>query len=239
MSIVETIAKLRAKAEDKSVTEEEASLFADKVAELLAKHNLNLDDIDREDNHIVEEHWHTVYCDPWRRYIAHSAARLYFCDCYYRKWYDPLSRRVRDGIVFVGSATNIFVAKEMSEYLFNTTMRMAIKYAHEHKDTNYSWRQTRLNYERGMGTRLAQRLRQLREARMQKQTGDKSGLPALYDTESVRAREHIDSLKLTKKVGFTSVFTRRSAAQAGFQDAEKVSLQAQVPGGVRDPGDPE
>jgi len=238
MSIVETIAKLRAKAEDKSVGEAEAALFAEKVADLLAKHNLTLDDLDREDNYIVEEHWHTVYCDPWRRYIASSAARLYFCDCYYRKWYDPLSRRVRDGIVFVGTATNIFVAKEMSEYLFNTTMRMAIKYAHEYKNTAYSWRQTRLNYERGMGTRLAQRLRELREARVQR-PADKSGLPALYDTESQRAKSRMDALGLTKKAGFTSVFTRRDAARAGFQDAEKVSLQEQVPGGVRDPGDPE
>ena len=238
--LVEKIAKLRAVAEKGNLGEEETKLFADKVAELLAQHNLSLSDLDREENSIIEEHWHTIYCDPWRRYIAHSAARLYFCDCYYRKWYDEVSHKVRDGIVFVGTATNIFVAKEMSEYLFNTTMRMAIAYAHaQEKNTHYSWRKTRLNYERGMGTRLAMRLRELREARSNKEAV-KSAVPALYDEESARAKAHIDALGLKEKAGFTSKFTRKTAARAGFEDAEQVQLSEQIPEGyARDPGDPQ
>lgn len=232
MHVVDKIRKLLAMAEN-SPNEAEAALFAEKAAELLAAHNLSMTDIrDEEKGEISEHHWKVMYLDPWRRRLIRASAQLYFCDTLLQKWWDKESHQLRPGIVIVGRPHNVFISKEMSNYLISTTLRLAGEYAKKHVNERYTERKTRLAFERGCGEKLAWRLGELRKAKssgmvIKTPSGNPGNLPALYTQEAELTKSYIDALGLKNaKIRGSDLSTIHSGA--GMKAANAISLEPQL-----------
>lgn len=230
--VVDKIRKLLAMA-DGTENEAEASAFAEKAAALLASNNLSMQDISEEEKGEMSEHmWETKYLDPWRRRIIEQSALLYFCDCFFRKWWDHDSRRGRWGIVIVGRPHNAYIAKMMATYLIDTTLRLASAYSFSDEKPKYLTRRGAcIGFERGCGEMLAHRLHKLRIAKSEGDRvyvgGNPGNLPALYATEADLAMNYIKSLNL--KVGNTRASDLETAASAaGIRAAKNISLEPQL-----------
>jgi hypothetical protein len=120
-TLISKLQKLQAKANDPNISEEEAALFAGKVAELLAKHNLSQSELtpeEKEDEAICEdefvENLHT--CAAWSQQLSNYVAQLYFCSV----MYVSIRGKQRTKIYFVGKRHNVMVAKSMFIYLSKT-----------------------------------------------------------------------------------------------------------------------
>lgn len=223
-ALVDKIRKLRAKSEGTD-NEHEAAIFAAKVAEMLAENGLSMADIteDLRDDPIGDMMWETMYLDPWRRHLIQMAAKLYFCSTYLFPWRDGVKKR--DGIRIVGRPHNAIVAKEMSEYLINTTVRLARNYSGE--------RSERLGFERGCGERLARRLyekwqEQTAAAAQHSPSGNPANLPALYQNEDRLVREFKARLGLVKATGLRGSELGSHHSAAGARAANSVSLSGQI-----------
>ncbi len=228
--VVDKIRKLLAMA-DGTENEHEAASFAEKAAALLAANNLSLADISEEEGDISEHMWETMYFDPWRRRVIEQAAMLYFCDVFFRKWYDKAGRKRRQGIVIVGRPHNAYIAKMMASYLIDTTLRLANNYGKKEKPIYMSRRAATIGFERGCGEMLAYRMSQLR---LEKSKGDQvrvagnpGNLPALYADEAGLVNSYLNSLGL-KEGSFRQSDLRTAASGAGIRAAKNISLEPQL-----------
>lgn len=244
-TIIERIRNLLAKAAS-TTSEHEAANCAALAQKLLEKHNLDMAAIGtkQDEDDFVSEHQTEKYGDPWRRALAMATARFYYCDMYSQDWFDregydnairkavaegkphPYDTRrfLRPGFVFIGAKHNVAVARSMTTYLIDTTVRLAKEYSPERRE--------RIGFERGCGERLASRLRTLaaeaRAREMQaKRAAERKGetLPALYDDADARIKAHKATLDL-HSFGRGSSFNGHSAA--GAAAAENVSLATQL-----------
>lgn len=235
-SLIKKLQALKAKAEDGSVTEEEAALYAAKVAELLQKHNLSEAalDVKEEEQEVGEERMQNSKTnDPWAIALAGAVAELYFCDIY------TLTNRQtgRKKVAFVGKPHNIAVAMSMTDYLIKTIGRLANQYACSPQaiaDWDYTFTRARNGFERGAGDRMFDRITQMRidqtKAEPQRSaTGNPSNLPALYQDESKLVANYMEQLSLRKGRGRGSD-TSGSHAEHGRRAADGISLNTQVGG---------
>ena len=124
--------------------------------------------------------------------------------------------------VCVGREHNVVVAVEMSKYLIATTLRLAAQFSRE--------RAIRLNFEKGCGFRLVQRLNEMRQ-QLQLPKGDGSGLPALYASE----QEIIARYYKETGLDLTETSARRHKAGLGYMSGHvaggSINLGAQVGAG--------
>lgn len=226
-ALLRKLRALRAKADDPSITEAEASLYADKVAQLLQQHNLHESSLEQEEpDEIVEERWEGDYLtDDWRRSICNQVAKLYFCSAYSEPTRKPgKAARLH---VFVGKAHNIAIARDMSEYLINTTLRLAKDW----RKANFATHSEFVNFLRGCGIRISERVYELykaqREAVPQRATsGNPANLPALYEDESKLIQEFLKSKGLKNMRRGPGASGHGGAA--GYAAGGTVSLQTQV-----------
>lgn len=234
-TIIERIRKLNAKANDKSVTEAEAALYAQKVAELLQQHNLSESSLDvkEDDQDVTEDRFENSWTNnPWTHEIANYVAQLYFCDFYY------IRHGQRCKIVFVGKPHNIEVAKSMTDYLIKTVTRLALAYAQSPiAKADFDWTPVRARngFQRGAARRLAQRLNAMyqEQAKANKPeraaSGNPANLPALYQDEAKLVQAYIDRLNLGVGRGRGSSTGGNHAAN-GRNAANNISLNSQVGG---------
>lgn len=232
-TILEKIRKLNAKAQDNSVTEEEAALYAQKVAELLQRHNLTeaaLAVEDRLNDPVTEDRMQNGKTnDPWAKSLASVVAELYFCDVYLR------SLNGKTKICFVGKPHNIEIAMSMTDYLIKTIGRLASAYANSpdaKMDFNWTFTRARNGFERGAGGRLYWRIRDMiraqnREAPQRSASGNPANLPALYQDEKKLVDVYLKSLGLRAGRGRGSDTSGNHAAR-GRAAADGISLGAQV-----------
>tara|TARA_B100000678_G_scaffold287994_2_gene295587 strand:+ start:2227 stop:2931 length:705 start_codon:yes stop_codon:yes gene_type:complete len=220
-SILERVRKLMAKAKG-TTNEHEATIFAAKAAELLAKHNL--------DEAMVREHeakgeqgpigshdYNGRIPDRWRELIAMGCAKLYF---------SKLTVNTAGGkrvYTFHGREHNAKVAMLMMEYLIATVKRMAREYSPTKREQG--------DFRRGAGQRLYERLVELydqQNAPPPASDRNPMNLPALYAGEQKAIDEHI-----AKSVGKLRPATRKgmkmgTGAAAGRSAANTISLNNQV-----------
>lgn len=233
-SLIEKIRKLRAKAEDASVGEAEAALYAQKVAQLLQQYNLTEASLEVEQQEEVTEGRFPTGKgnDPWAQQLAMSVARLYFCEIYISR----LNQRVK--FVFVGKPHNIEIALSMTDYLIKTVGRLASAYAKSpeaKRDFDWTFTRARNGFERGAGERLRRRLSEMYQAQakaaapQRSDKGNPSNLPALYDDENKLVKKYLESMKLRAGRGRGSSTGGQHAAQ-GYAAAGSISLGAQVSG---------
>lgn len=218
-ALLDTIAKLKAKAEGTN-NEAEAALFAAKVAELLAKHNLDeamlrARDADREQGPLGKHPFGQRVPDAWRERILIGVAKLYQCQTmFHRKGsaVDQWSWQI------VGREHNAIVAKAMAEYLFATVKRMAREYSpvsREQKD-----------YRKGAGDRLYHRLWTMAEEQRKptSSSGDATGTALMVVTEDQAIAEYLGDIKQSKGKGHKY----GEASYDGYEEAGRIGLNTQV-----------
>src|SRR4051812_832746 len=120
-SIISRINKLLALGE-RGGTEAEATAAMQKVHELLAKHNLSLDDVKdapTEEEDYIQDETTGAAKQPWQDVVWSGVARLYFCK--------HLKRTGPDGTrhLLIGKPSNIAVAKYVAAYLVRTGEELA------------------------------------------------------------------------------------------------------------------
>lgn len=216
-ALLDKIAKLQAKAKSTS-NEAEAELFAAKVAELLAKHNLDeamlrARDAEREQGEIGEHPFGLRVPDAWRERIVVGVARVYFCTCIYSKRGGKVDQR---SYRFVGREHNAIVAKAMAEYLIATVKRMAREYSGDRLLQN--------NYRKGAGDRLFNRLEEMAKALRADQPKGGDGTALVVRSEDIAIREYLGDVPSSKG----RAHKHGHGSQAGWNDAGDISLNMQI-----------
>ena len=226
--VIERIRKLLAKANDASVTEEEALSYMNKVQELLAQHNLDVSSLEEKEEINIDK---TILETPyghvrWRRELMTAVAKLFFCKGYLLQsntinsvgHIKPITK-----FVFAGREHNRQIAVSMFEYLCKAVVRLSRDFS---SDTN-----ARYHFEQGCGRRLTIRVHnKIDETNQPIQHGEKSNLPALYSTELALVEDFLSYTKFGKSSSHRMKVTANT--MAGYAAADGISLNHQVSGGA-------
>jgi hypothetical protein len=213
--IVDKIRKLKAKAEGTS-NEAEAEVFNQKVQELMHQHNITHLGVETDR---IQKDTGSIYSDAWRQHLVIAISEANFCSPMMSERLRPNGRKYNQ-LGFLGSADNVEAAMTQYHILENTVVNMAKVYSPH--------RAQRLSYERGMGSRLATRVRERHRAAMaQEQTSGGGGLPAVVNQE-----KHLNEKYMEDKN-----FRRRDTAQhkktdyhmaRGYVDGDRVNMEDQL-----------
>jgi hypothetical protein len=222
---------LKAKADDPSVTEAESLAYAAKVAELLAQHGLEeaqlvveeQTGIGHEDYISSINNWST---SPHRRMLAVAVCELYMVDVLISTYKDvPWT--------LVGRKHNIFMVKEMTDYLIKTTIRLSNLHGRANPGSNV------ISFRRGCFLRLTERLSAMRDEKEAKRPqytsqGQPRNLPALYENERKLTDGYIKKHfpdTVEGKYGPRLGRDYGEDAWAGYKAADAIGLDQQVGGG--------
>lgn len=149
--IIKKIRKLITLANDAGAAENEAMTAMRQAHKLLAKHNLQLEDISDEDKNVrsVHDSIHPGY--RWARDITYAIADLYFCKIvfYARK------QRNHFRYSFIGREANAVTAAEIAKYVVLTLKREAARGRRKHGS---AWQTSFLH---GASHRVATRCREM------------------------------------------------------------------------------
>lgn len=236
-TIIERIRKLLALA--KSANEHEAAVAMQRAQEMLAKYNLDMNDVLQRgesvqfvcDNELVTES-----SNPWRRDLASNLARLFFCDYSFNFIKQSMPQRKTrkylrlDRHSFYGLPHNVAVVKEMFKYLVDTVERLA----REARKINREGASYEKSFRHGCATRLIERISERYWASKegaQALIGRDGGnnLPALYDNSEAALNDW-----MTKKVGELEIAKNRGVIKSqkgeldGFRAGGGISLDTQV-----------
>jgi hypothetical protein len=147
-SIIAKINKLLALGE-RGGTEAEATAAMQKVHELLAKHNLHLDDVKEapvaEEDYVRQEADATAK-QPWQDWVWFAIAELYFCRHFKQKYRGSTSHLI------VGKPSNIAVVKYVATYVIRTGEELARR-----AGTGAAFRNS---FKKGFASRIAVRARE-------------------------------------------------------------------------------
>ena len=178
-SIIDRITKLLALGE-RAGTEAEAAAAMQKAHELLAKHNLSLDDVAAmpvtEEDYVRDEA-RASSRQPWQDWVWSAVAELYFCHHYKRKF------QGRTTHLLVGKPSNIAVVKFVAPYVVRTGEELARKAA------GGAGQAYRNSFKKGFAVRIAARAKEeIRAAKAgevrDSVTGTALVLSPLYDREN-------------------------------------------------------
>lgn len=217
-ALLDKIAKLEAKAKG-TTNPAEAELFAAKVAELLAKHNLDeamlrSRDAEREQGPLGKHPFGKRVPDAWRERIVMGVARVYFCQPMFMQRNgkaDPHSWQ------FVGREHNAIVAIAMADYLIATVKRMAREYS--------PLKREQANFRKGAGDRLYRRLYELAESqRAPVSTNPGDGTALMVLTEDQAIAEFLGDVKQTKG----KAHKHGRGSNEGWDAAGSIGLNTQV-----------
>ena len=119
--MIETIKKLLRTSTDTAATENEARLAALKAQELMAKHGIELTDVDTGEEHdsISYDVFDSGTGNAWKYTLANIVAQNFCC-----KFFTIDKRR----ICFYGYDKNTKVAQEVFRFLFNVGNKLADRY---------------------------------------------------------------------------------------------------------------
>lgn len=113
---IEKLRKLLALTE--SNNEHEALAAARRLHSLLAKHNMSMTDLERNEDNVGQESLTTV-TRPWKSLVAQSIARLYFCEFYMSRM-----RNTNKAMhIFVGTEANRMFAMHIFQMVVGTVER--------------------------------------------------------------------------------------------------------------------
>jgi hypothetical protein len=220
------IRALMAKANDPSVTEQEAASYAAKVQELLVKNGLAMSDVRKDDETQRGDIGATKQKDLWkspaRKNLLRAVCRFYMCEAvsparYTNQW------------TIIGRPHNVVVAVEMTEYLIKTTVRLSNAYGRANIGSNI------IDFRRGCMDRLAERLYEmLRSQRQQtpeyKSDGNPGNLPALFLSEHQLVKRVMEQAIPGLVYKKQKPLKQGSDAVRGREAANGISLQTQVAG---------
>jgi len=227
-ALIDKIRKLKAKAEDPSVTEQESLAFTAKVAEMLAEYGLAESQLDTKDQEELshEENMEKLWnASPARRVLVNAICQLYMVHTLrYTSGYK------KGTWVLIGKPHNLIMVKEMSEYLIKTVLRLGRDYKKANPLSN------EVDFKRGCFMRIAERIVALRleqetEKPIWKGAGNPGNLPALYANERQLAKDYVRRFYPGSRPGRGTNVKQGFDAAAGRRAGDSVSLNRQVSGG--------
>jgi hypothetical protein len=227
--IVRKIAGLMAKANG-TENEHEAAAFAAKAQEMLAKHNLTMMDVLKQSaqaagQSVSEVTLDNKYASGWRVTLMVYTCHFYFCKCLLHTYQDQNARGrwiKRKRFLIIGKEHNAAIAISMFTYLEKTTLRLAREWMRSHA----GGRAEQLDFERGCGLRLAQRLNELVEEQKAAKSAAFTGttLPALYDSEAAAIEEFLAGRQIRSARKSKGTTIKGRGGMAGMRAAEKIGL---------------
>ena len=124
LKVLERIKKMLALGNDSAATEGERENALRMAYNLLAKHNLSMNDLPGDANNEPREKGEvTISADKWARSLANSIAELFFC----KYFYQTTNTSGKDRHFFVGRVSNTITTIGMVEYLTKSIKREATK----------------------------------------------------------------------------------------------------------------
>lgn len=225
--VLDTIRKLLAKGNDKSVSETESMAFIAKAQEKMTAARITMEDLKETiviSEPVTQERWFPLYAGmAWRKALANNLATYCMCRLLYTKQFMPNSRgkyAMTPGFVIIGRPTSIAVFKEMMSYLCNTTMRLGLEYSKTTGD-----RSDRVPFENGCGLRLSSRVHQLYlDTTTTHDLVYGNNLPVLYKGDLEEADEFIAANIKVKAAKSLKINTNSLAAQVGYSKADGITL---------------
>lgn len=219
--IIAKIKKLLALAT--SPNEEEAASAAAKAAELLARYNIDREQVDNlaDTSTIIEIAVPALYA-LWRFAIGNAVGNLYFAVHYV----DDRDDILIPNNVFVGEPHNAQVAALMFTYLISTVERLS--------DATVGDGSYRAAFMNGCAARLHGRMQALHQAATH-QNNSSTTLPAVYARALARILPLLEGRGLAAKTMGLSDQGNLQGWQDGMTAGEKIGLDQQVTGdsGVR------
>lgn len=223
-SIIARINKLLALGE-RGGTEAEATAAMQKVHEMLAKHNLSLDDV--KDSPVAEEDYiqdesEASSRQPWQAVVWSAIAKLYFCR--------HLTKRGPAGTrhLVIGKSSNIAVVKYVASYIVRTGEELAQKAAFGVE----AKREFRNSFKKGFAHRIYSRVEEeIRNAKAGKMTDSVTGtalvLSPLYDKSGREIERFLmdQGMKVRRTTASMSVSDHGGYA-AGRAAGDSVSLRS-------------
>jgi hypothetical protein len=219
--IIDKINKLLALGE-RGGTEAEATAAMQKVHELLAKHNLSLDDVKEsavlEEDYIRDES-ESSSRQPWQDWVWSSIAELYFCQHFKRHFRGSTSH------LLIGKPSNTAAVKYVATFVIHTGEELA------RRATRGSGLAYRNSFKKRFAIRIAARTQEeIRKAKAggipDSSTGTSLVLSPLYDREKRGIERFLleQGVKPRQQACRTTI-SDPDGYQAGKQAANSVSLQ--------------
>lgn len=218
-ALLERIKKVRALTE--SPNEHEATAAAAMLSKLVLQHNIDLASVDLGDApnaelaSFVREDFDLEYNIAWRGSLLHAVARVNFCRCV--KWEG--SKRV----ALVGASHNIYVTRQIYEYLAATVSRLADSEWRQH--TAHNSRAWKNAFRMGCVSRIGERLREQHQADIVELKGSE-----LVVTADANLKAAFASFFPNAKSGKSASVADSHGWAAGRAAGATVGLERQVAG---------
>jgi len=215
--------KMRAllKMSREAVNEHEAETAMRQLHALLAKHNIDMGQIDGPENEeVVDSVILDLYQRPWTKTIAMGVAELYFCKVYFKGG--------RKGIVVVGTETNRHFASHMIDNIIHTINMASQKEASARWHRGPEWSQFQTSFLNAASLTIWRRCKALIDESMRGEIEDETGtamvLASVYDTHNALTTEFMNKLSLRKGRASNFQMNDRGGAAAGTAAGNRVQL---------------
>ena len=224
--ILERCKKLLAMANDPSSKEAEIALRRLQI--LMAKHNLSLGELEKDESEIDREDWHYgTSAGLWSRIIITAVAKLYFCQVTYFR------SKQRESYFITGTEINRKIALEISQEIIKKVYRLANAKAKNFGNGKIDHR-FKVSYRNGSAYRIQERCEDLIEKA--KETGivdEENGkaivLRSLYDEQQEKIDQFFKNKGLNiKTTSRTATSKNKLAFRQGEQDANSAALRKEV-----------
>jgi hypothetical protein len=219
------LSKMRAllKMSRDATNEHEAATAMRQLHALLAKHNIEMADIDGpEADESVDEDFFESYTRPWQKTIMSSISRLYFCRIYFKG-----GRKAK--VMVVGTAINRHFALHMIQNIIDTINKQSSREASARHPKGSQWSTFQTSFLNSAAWAIYQRCDDLIEASKMGTLEDNEGntmpvLASVYEKHGLMCEEYLDKLQLRTgrktKLGMKS----SEGAAAGKAAGNKVQL---------------
>jgi len=226
--IISKMKKLMAMAEG-SANENESMTAARQLQVLLAKHNISMSELDtpEEDKEEIESSYESHKCRPWKRVVAMSIAKLYFCDMYFCRLGNGKSN-----YFFVGTETNRTFAMQIFKMVVSSIEKESRKQSKEiygKEDSSFV-----NSFWTGAMHRISQRCSTMVEEAKRGEIVDDNGtnLPALvsiYEENNRRITEFLSPVTLKTSTAKTRA-TNTVGLSRGGKAGDRVQLNRAIGG---------
>lgn len=227
--LIQKMKKLMAMANDKS-SEHEATTALRQLHALLAKHNISMEQIESadEEQEQIQESFEQHKDRPWKRMVALSIARLYFCEMYYVKLGGGKSN-----YAFVGTEANRTFALAIFNMVVKTVERESRAESRKHYGKEVSGFVN--SFWTGAMNRICERCDQLIQAAKAGTLEDEEGntLPVMvstYDLQSQRVNDWLSANHNLKQTKTRTRATDPNGARAGRATGDRVQLSRGLQG---------
>lgn len=217
-NLIKKIRALLAKANDKSVTEAEAALFAAKAQELLIKNNLAMGDLSQKDvdrggvtDSYVADRWNS----PSRKHLLNAVCKFYMCH---------LLTTSGKQVILVGRPHNVAVAMEMADYLIQTVVRLSNAWGR----TEGAVQKQVISFRKGAMISLCHRLQKMIDDREKAKSANTSRELVLFKDESAMVAEYVQTKFNPRTTKARKMTADHAAFAAGSRAARDIKINEQI-----------